>query len=75
MNTSAANRCHQCGATSYKTIIKRDDQGVMSPSGEFKCTGCSLTFKTIDEWRAGTTDRGQSLNSDETVQPPSSSLA
>jgi len=48
----AMNKCVQCGSTSYKPIIKRDDQGVMRPSGEFRCTGCSLIFKNIDEWRA-----------------------
>jgi hypothetical protein len=52
MKTSAANQCHQCGATSYQPVIKRDDQGVMRPSGEFRCTGCRLIFKSIDEWRA-----------------------
>lgn len=47
------NKCHQCGATSYKPVIKRDDQGVMNMSGLYRCTGCGLEFKNIDEWRKG----------------------
>jgi len=47
------NKCHQCGATSYKPVIKRNDQGAMNMSGIYRCTGCGLEFKTIDEWRKG----------------------
>jgi hypothetical protein len=49
----SVNKCHQCGATSYKPVIKRDDQGVMRASGTYQCTGCRLVFETINEWRAG----------------------
>lgn len=45
------NKCHQCGSTSYKPIIRRDDQGVMRPSGQYQCTGCNLVFANFDEWR------------------------
>jgi len=51
------NKCHQCGATSYKPVIKRDDQGVMRASGKYQCTGCRLVFETINEWRAGSSDQ------------------
>ena len=47
------NKCKQCGSTSYKPIIKRDDQGVMQPSGKYQCTDCKLVFATLDEWRYG----------------------
>jgi len=47
------SKCHHCGATSYKPVIKRDDQGAMTMSGLYRCTGCGLEFKTIDEWRKG----------------------
>jgi len=47
------NKCHHCGATSYKPVIKRDEQGAMNRSGLYRCTGCGLEFKTIDEWRKG----------------------
>jgi hypothetical protein len=47
------NKCHRCGATSYKPVIKRDESGTMSPSGENQCVGCKLIFTDIDEWRIG----------------------
>jgi hypothetical protein len=47
------NKCHRCGATSYKPVIKRDDDGAMNPSGESQCVGCKLIFADIDEWRIG----------------------
>jgi len=47
------NKCQQCGASSYKAVIKRDGQGVMRASGTYQCTGCRLVFATIDEWRTG----------------------
>jgi hypothetical protein len=45
------DKCQRCGATSYKPVIKRDDSGNMSPSGEYQCVGCDLVFKNIGEWR------------------------
>jgi hypothetical protein len=47
------NKCHRCGATSYKPVIKRDESGAMNPSGESQCVGCKLIFTEIDEWRVG----------------------
>jgi hypothetical protein len=47
------NKCHRCGATSYKALIKRDGNGAMNPSGENQCVGCKLIFTEIDEWRVG----------------------
>jgi hypothetical protein len=47
------NKCHRCGAASYKPVIKRDEDGAMSPSGESQCVGCKLIFTDIDEWRVG----------------------
>jgi len=47
-------RCHQCGATSYKPVIKRDEQGAMRMSGTYQCTGCRPEFTDIDAWRTGT---------------------
>jgi len=46
-------KCKQCGSTSYKPIIRRDDQGVMRPSGQYQCTGCILVFTTLNAWRNG----------------------
>lgn len=45
------NACRDCGATSYRTIIERDSQGLMKPSGRYACTGCKREFSQIDEWR------------------------
>ena len=45
------NKCNQCGSTSYKPIIRRDEHGVMRQSGQYQCTGCNLVFATLDEWR------------------------
>jgi hypothetical protein len=45
------NKCHRCGAASYKPVIKRDESGTMKPSGESQCVGCNLIFTEIDEWR------------------------
>lgn len=47
------NKCNECGSTSYKPVIKRDDHGVMRPSGQYQCTGCKLVFSKLDEWRYG----------------------
>jgi hypothetical protein len=49
------NKCHRCGATSYKPVIKRDEAGTMKPSGEFQCVGCKLLFTDIDTWKNGPT--------------------
>ena len=46
-----SNKCHRCGATSYKPVIKRDENGTMTPSGEYQCVGCKLVFTDIDAWR------------------------
>jgi len=45
------NKCHRCGATSYKPVIKRHENGTMMPSGEHQCVGCKLIFTDIDAWR------------------------
>lgn len=45
------NKCHRCGATSYKPLIKRDENGTMMPSGEYQCVDCKLVFTDIDVWR------------------------
>lgn len=50
----ARNRCHKCGATSYKTLIARDAAGAMRPSGRFQCVQCRLEFSLVSQWREGT---------------------
>jgi hypothetical protein len=52
------NKCHRCGATSYKPVIKRDDSGTMKPSGEYQCVGCKLVFMDIATWRSAPAKAG-----------------
>lgn len=47
------NSCHNCGSTSYRPIIARDEHGVMQPTGRYVCTGCKLEFTDINDWRNG----------------------
>jgi len=47
------NKCHRCGATSYKPVIKRDGTGTMKPSGEYQCVGCKFLFTDIEVWKHG----------------------
>ena len=49
----AINRCHRCGATSYKTLIARDAAGAMRPSGRYQCVQCRLEFADVSQWREG----------------------
>jgi transposase-like protein len=48
-----ANVCHRCGATNYRPVIARAEDGVMRPSGQYRCQGCKFVFSTVDEWRFG----------------------
>jgi hypothetical protein len=59
------NKCHRCGATSYKAVIKRDDSGNMKPSGEHECVGCKLIFTDIDEWRGVLDAKDDESNTDQ----------
>jgi hypothetical protein len=47
------HRCHACGATSYKSVIDRDEQGAMRPTGRYRCTGCEVVFSSPQAWRDG----------------------
>lgn len=49
----AINRCHRCGATAYKTLIARDAEGVMRPSGRYQCVQCRMEFSQVSQWREG----------------------
>ena len=51
-----ANSCRMCGATSYRQVITRDDQGVMRHGGLYRCSGCSAVFADPKAWREGGTD-------------------
>lgn len=45
------NSCGRCGATSYKTLIARDDSGVMRANGQYQCVQCRRVFSSLGEWR------------------------
>ncbi|MBK6854281.1 MAG: hypothetical protein IPG93_22535 [Burkholderiales bacterium] len=51
--TTTRHRCHNCGATSYKSVIGRDEQGAMRPTGQYRCTGCDIVFSSARAWREG----------------------
>ena len=62
------NKCHRCGATSYKPVIKRDENGTMMPSGEHQCVGCKLVFTDIDVWRNVPVQKEESQADDQDMQ-------
>lgn len=49
------NSCYRCGATAYKTLMTRNDVGVMGPSGQYQCVQCRQVFSDIHQWRDGLT--------------------
>ena len=51
--TTTRHRCHNCGATSYKSVIGRDEHGAMRPTGRYRCTGCDVVFSSAQAWREG----------------------
>jgi hypothetical protein len=58
-----SNCCRMCGATSYRQVISRDDQGAMRHSGLYRCSGCSAVFADPKAWREGGTDEAAPLPS------------
>lgn len=47
------NSCFHCGATSYRTVVERDQTGTMRPSGRYQCVQCRRVFTDIHQWREG----------------------
>ena len=45
-------RCRNCGAPSYGPVIARDAAGAMTSTGQYRCTGCSMRFQDLAEWRS-----------------------
>lgn len=45
------NACARCGATAYKSLMARDETGVMRPSGQYQCVQCRTVFSQIEQWR------------------------
>ena len=52
LTTTRHARCRQCGATSYARLTHRAADGAMVYSGQYRCSGCSLIFTDLAEWRA-----------------------
>lgn len=44
-------RCRACGSASYQRLTHRTASGAMGYSGQHRCSGCSLTFATLQEWQ------------------------
>lgn len=47
------NSCRMCGATSYRRVIDRSDDGAMRATGRYRCSGCSVVFADPKAWREG----------------------
>jgi hypothetical protein len=43
-------KCGRCGTTSYQPVIGRDLTGALRPTGQYRCTGCKMTFTEFREW-------------------------
>ena len=43
-------KCGRCGTTSYQPVIGRDATGALKPTGQYRCTGCKVTFTEFREW-------------------------
>jgi hypothetical protein len=49
-STSSRYRCRACGSASYQRLTHRTASGAMGYSGVHRCSGCSLTFTTLQDW-------------------------
>lgn len=47
------NRCGYCGATSYRRVLGRDENGVMRYTDQLLCSGCTREFVDMTAWRRG----------------------
>jgi hypothetical protein len=39
-----------CGASSYRRVIARDQQGHLRAAGPYQCSGCSVVFADPKTW-------------------------
>lgn len=53
INASLVPCCRLCGATSYRRVVARDEQGCTTVSGLFQCSGCSVVFADPRAWCEG----------------------
>ena len=40
-----------CSATTYLRVVHRGEDGAMTYSGLYRCSGCDLTFSDPADWR------------------------
>jgi hypothetical protein len=45
------NACRLCGSRSYARVIERACDGVLRPTGAYRCAGCRLAFTDPRDWR------------------------
>ena len=43
-------KCRECGATSYQPVLDRAQNGLLQPTGQYRCSGCRNVFATIRSW-------------------------
>lgn len=58
MPPSPLHCCRMCGATSYRRVVARDDEGAMRATQLYQCSGCSVVFADPKAWRDGGADTG-----------------
>lgn len=50
---SPIHSCSKCGATSYRRVVARDDQGALRTTDRYQCSGCRVVFSDLKSWRDG----------------------
>ena len=40
-------KCRECGATGYQPVMERAANGVLRPTGAYKCAGCRNVFASL----------------------------
>jgi DNA-directed RNA polymerase subunit RPC12/RpoP len=48
--SKAIYKCHICAAVSYQRVVRRDNNGVLQPTGQYRCTGCRNVFESLQSW-------------------------
>lgn len=69
MPRSTPYRCRMCSAATYFRVVHRGEDGAMTYSGLYRCSGCDLTFVDPTDWRHAPTSEGLSVVSQD--QSPS----
>ena len=62
------NCCRMCGATSYRRVVARDEQGALRSTPLYQCSGCSVVFADPKAWRDGGPDQPAKVQPPQTVR-------